>query len=197
MKLGDFFNHNQLRIKSLTDVDWKIALSKCKTHIRLKLKQKTLSGVHSASNLGANPTDHYLSLAYERILTGEWEWKVEYTLVEQMFRIINSTISTEVEKARTIKGQSFKITYSDQMDQFYEEIEESDTSKESENRERLLEIENSVKGDSQLEFIMEALKEGKKRAEIANLMDVQPRQFDKLREKLIRRIKNAKTTAEL
>ena len=52
-----------------------------------------------------------------------------------------------------------------------------------------------MKGDSQLEFIIAALKEGKKRSEIALLMDIQPRQFDTLREKLLRRLKNSKLKA--
>ena len=39
----------------------------------------------------------------------------------------------------------------------------------------------------------DALKEGKKRAEIADLLDMQPKQFDKLKEKLIKQVKDFKS----
>ena len=54
---------------------------------------------------------------------------------------------------------------------------------------RIKSIEAAVADDEQLGFLIEALKEGKKRAEIADLLDIGLRQVDKLKEKLIRRVR--------
>jgi len=196
MQAGQYYSNNQSRIDHLTDTDWKVALAKCKKHIELRLWQKTLSGAHSASNLGADSVEHYLSLSYEKILTGEWEWKEEYTLAEQMIRIVNSLISKEVDKVKTAKGKSFKISYRNIEEEFYNLVDEPENLDELALHEtKLHSIETAICGDEQLEFIVEALKEGKKRTEIASLMDITPRQFDKLRERLIRCVRTHQPSA--
>lgn len=190
MELGEYYKQNQYRIASLDEQDWKVALKKCKDHIKWKLRQKTLSGAHSASRLGADPVEHYLGISYEKILTGEWEWKKEYSLIEQMIRIADSYISTEVEKKKTKKEESFKIGYTDLEGEFYDLLEPPDSSEEEAIfAEKLKVIDDAIRGDSQLEVFMDAVREGMKRAEIAAMLDIQPRQLDKVREKLFRRVK--------
>jgi hypothetical protein len=191
MQLGSYYNTNQNRIATLNDADWRIALAKCKTHIRWKLKQKTLSGAHASSNLGADPVDYYLGFGYEKILSGEWEWKAQYSLAEQMIRIINSQISKEVEKTKSAKAASFKIVYMDIEEELYELIDSpSDADEAVEYEKKLQSIEAAVKGDEHLELLLEALKEGMKRTAIADLLGMQPKQMDKLKEKLFRRIRS-------
>lgn len=195
MELGEYYKKNQNRIASLSDADWKVALKKCKDHLKWKLKQKTLSGAHSASRLGADPIEHYLGISYEKILTGDWEWKDEYSLAEQMIRIVDSYIDTEIEKYESHKGKSFKIRYGDIEHEFYDLTDPPDSSeKEAEFTERLQLIKNAIKGDTQLELMMEAVKEGMKRAEIAEILEIQPRQLDKLRERLMRTVRNYKSS---
>lgn len=190
MDLGIYYKQNQLRIASLDERDWKVALKKCKDHIRWKLKQKTLSGAHSASRLGADALEHYLGISYEKILAGEWEWKKEYSLIEQMIRIIDSYISTEVEKKKTKKEESFEIGYRDIEREFYDLAEPPDSSEEEAIfAEQLKKIYDAIRGDTQLEIFMDAIKEGMKRADIAHLLDLQPRQLDKIKEKLLRKVK--------
>lgn len=191
MELGEYYKQNQARIALLSERDWKIALKKCKNHIKWKLRQKTLSGAHSAERLGVDPVDHYLGISYEKILFGEWEWKEQYSLVEQMIRIINSYISTEVEKKKTKKEQSFKVDYTDNEDEFYDREGPPDPDEEDTiYTDQLHKIETAIKGDSQLELFIGAVKEGMKRADIAMLLELQPRQLDKLRERLIRTVRN-------
>jgi hypothetical protein len=191
MKAAKYFNSNQNRVATLTDDDWRVALKKCKEHIKWRLKQKTLSGAHSSSNLGSDPIEHYLGLSYEKILLGEWEWKQEFSISEQMIRIVDSCVSKEIEKTTTNKSDLFKLIYIDIEQEFYDLTDPPETTLEKNVNEAILQsIETAVSGDEQLEFIVEALKEGKKRTEIADLLDIKPRQFDKLREKLIRRINN-------
>lgn len=190
MELGEYYNQNQNRIALLSEGDWKIALKKCKEHIKWKLKQKTLSGAHSVSRLGTNPVNHYLGISYEKILSGEWDWKDEYSLVEQMIRIIESYISTEVEKKKTKKEQSFKVDFVDIENEFYDLADPPDSiEEEAIYAEKLQKIENAIKGDSQLELFMDAVREGMKRADIADLLDLQPRQLDKVRERLLRTVR--------
>lgn len=189
MKIGKYYYHNQKKTDQLTDTEWRIALAKCKEHLRWRMKQKTLSGAHSSSNLGMEAIDYYLGIAFEKILSGEWEWKDEYTLGQQMIRIADSAISKNVDKIKTEKHEALQIKYIDVEQEFYDLAEPPDDSNNDVTTENLKTIENAVAGDPQLELMVEAIKEGCKRAEIAALLDLNVRQFDKLKEKLIRRVK--------
>lgn len=195
MAVGAYYEQNQSKLAKLSESDWRVALKKCKDHITWKLNQKTLSGAHAASRLGADAVDHYLGIAYEKLLAGDWEWKEGRPLVEQMIRITNSIISTEVEKKKTKKEESFAISYRDNENEFYDVADLPDSSEEEpEFAGKLQIIYNAVEGDAQLELLMEGVKEGMKRAEIAELLEMRPRQFDKLRERLIRKVKTFKNT---
>lgn len=196
METGKYYYTNQQKVKLLKEVDWNVALAKCKKHIKYRLKQRTLSGAHSASNLGADPVDHYIGIAYEKILTGEWEWKDQRTLAQQMIRIADSYISKEVEKAESAKGKAFKVEYIDDEEEFYNTLPQPTEEKEQrEMDQRLKDIETAIAGDEELGFMIEALKEGKKRSEIADLLGVGVRQFDKLKEKLMRRVQKQKQSS--
>jgi hypothetical protein len=191
METGKYYYSNQRKIEQLSDADWKVAMAKCKEHIKWRLRQRTLSGAHSASNLGGDPVDYYLGIAYEKILAGLWDWKDVFTLAQQMIRIADSYISKEVEKKISTKSEALQIVYKDVEEQFYDLAAPPANDKEQEEMERkLAAIEIAAAGEEDLEFMIEGLKEGKKRAEIADLLGIGVRQLDKLREKLIRRIKN-------
>lgn len=197
MELGEYYKKNHDRIALLSDADWKVALKKCKDHIKWKLKQKTLSGAHSASRLGSDPIDHYLGISYEKILSGQWDWKSEYSLVEQMIRIVDSYINTEVEKKESRKEKLFKVSYKDNEAEFYDLAEPPDSSEEEVIfAGRLQQIEEAIHGDSQLELFIEAVKEGMKRSDVAAMLDIQPRQLDKVREKLFRRVRSYQSSKQ-
>ena len=171
----------------MNDVYWKIALKKCKDHLKWKLKNKMKSGAHSASVLGADPIDFYLSIGYQKIIEGGWEWKSEYSLTEQMIRIIDSYISKKVEEFKKPQtSASSRIEYKDIEELFYS-IDDEDTGDLEEYEKEVSKIEAAILGDPELELIWDAIKEGLKRSEIAALLDKTPKQFDKIREKLIRR----------
>jgi len=190
MELEEYYYQNQDRIATVQEREWKVALKKCQEHIKWKLRQKTLSGAHAGSRLGADPIDHYLGLAYEKIISGEWEWKENYSLVEQMIRIVDSYINTEVEKSKTKKEKSTKISYKDIEGDFYDLTDSPDSSEEEAILAGRLEIiKKAINGDSQLELFMESVREGLKRSEVAEMLDLQPRQLDKVRERLIRKVR--------
>ncbi|QEC40238.1 sigma-70 family RNA polymerase sigma factor [Pseudobacter ginsenosidimutans] len=173
MELGKYYSQNDKKLVQVNDQEWKVALKKCKNHIEWKLKAKTISGAHSASVLGGDPVEHYLGVAYEKLLAGDWEWKDEYGLAEQMIRIIDSQISKQVEKAETRKAHESQVVYMDMETGFYDIADAPLTPREEIMMDAQLQaIEKAIDGDDQLLFIVEALKEGKKRAEIAELLDI-------------------------
>lgn len=196
MSIGKYYHRNQKRLEFVKDTDWKVALAKTKKHIQLRIKQKTISGAHASARLGAEPVEHYLGISYEKILNGDWEWKEEFTLAQQMIRIVDSEISKEVEQSKTIKEQEVKITSQDPMDVFYNQVSDSNEGiNEEEYKKELKLVEDAINGDIELEIMWDALKEGKKRSEIAALLDITPKQLDKVREKLVNRVRNLKKGA--
>lgn len=192
MDVGAFFEVNRLKVAKLTSDQWAAALVICKEHLKYRLRQRTLSGIYSESNLGSDPFDHYISLAYEKVLSGAWEWKEGRSIAVQMIRIIDSELSKEVKRKNTKTSHLSNNSYpgDDQLDFYQLEEPEEKPIDRTINEAKLAAIENACQDDDELGFIVECLKEGKKRAEIAELMGIKPKQFDKLREKLLRRIQS-------
>lgn len=192
MIIGPYYSNNQRRFSTLKENDWKIVLRKCTKHLRIRLKQRTLSGAHSAGNLGTNPVDHYLEIAYTKLLGGEWEWKEKFTLLEQMIRLIDHEISAEVEKYKTPKSKALRIEYTDITDEFYlPDDTEVTVDEENTFKEQCEALKSAASGDTELEIIYEAICEGMKRADIAELLGKTPKQFDKLKEKLVNKVKKS------
>lgn len=191
MELGPYYQSNQKKLAVITDNEWRDALAKCVKHLSIKLRKKTLYGAHAGSRLGAEASDHYISLAYERIISGEWEFQEGMDIAEQMIRIIASYMSKAVEHSKTEKATAFQVRYTDIEEEFYEKEIDSGGSELYEKLYAMMvtDIDEAVQDDDELYFIWEAIKEGKTRAEIAALLDKTVRQFDKLREKLIRTVK--------
>lgn len=153
-------------------------------------------GAHTAARLGEDPLDYYISYAFEAILSGDWEWKAEHSLSEQMIRIADSTISTEVEKMHTKKAatEKVKMVDADPAELFYlqDQIEfEIDKVREIVINKQIQVIEEAIAGDDDLELFWECVKEGMKSREIAGFMEKTPRQLSKLREKFIKKIKTS------
>lgn len=193
MILGPHYTNNGERFSKTSDSEWRTVLYKCKKHIRIRLKQKTITGAHAASTVGGDPVDHYLSLVYTKLLAGEWEWKPDYSLLQQMIRAIDSEISKQIEKYTTKKSESLRISYTDITDEFY--VDDDVPYDEEQDKHYQTQVEalnDAAKGDTELELIVDAIKEGMKRADIAELLGKTPKQFDKLKEKLINKIKKVK-----
>lgn len=193
MKTGQHYTSNLKKLSSVTDEQWACALAKCRRHVKFRIKQKTLFGAHTEKNLGEDPFHYYTAYAYEAIISGVWEWQDRFNLAEQLIRIINSRITAEVEKTKTEKAGEFTIIYKDIETELYtvgteiNDLSEEDLTKFVQQVET---VEKAIKGDENLEFFWEGVKEGKKRAELALLMDMKPKQLDKLKEKFIRVVRN-------
>jgi len=188
MELGPYYDSNAKKTQLLTDDDWRVAIKKCHDHVRWKLRQRTLYGAHAPQRLGKDPIDYYVEIAHEKILAGDWEWKDRFTISEQMIRVADSHISTEVEKSKAIKTESVKISYLENIE-FYEVVDDFDETEEQEFQNRFDAVEMAVMGDTELEQLWECIRAGYKRSEIAELMNLKPKQFDKLKERLVERVR--------
>lgn len=202
---GKFFETNSKKLDKVSDVEWKIAIKKCEKHLFFKLMNKTKFGAHTVENLGNPAKDYYLEYAYSRILDGFWEWKNDFDLTEQLIRIIDSRISTVVKSYKNAKENDRKreregkyplntvIRSQDIENTFYNLRSEDEVDKTE-----LLEIENDYKRielfvseskDKNIKMFWECSKEGYKRSEIAEIMEVTPKQLDKIKEKFLRQTK--------
>lgn len=190
---------NLKKLGSVTDSDWIVALNKCKKHVKTRLYKRTLFGAHSEERLGMDPVDYYVSYAYDAIIEGKWEWKDGRDLGKQLVRIADNRIGKEVEKSKTEKDGKFSAEGDviDEMntgDLFYSLdpppanpsiVQEAVYSK------KIGIIEEAIRGDDDMEIFWDCIKEGMKRDDIATFMEKKPKQIDKIREKLIDKIKSS------
>lgn len=190
MELGKYYINNQNRFEELSNDDLRVAFKKCKDHIKIRIKQKTLYGAHTEKNLGENPLDYYFNFAIEKLLSGAWEWKEGRNLSEQLIRIVNSQISKEVKKVKTDKHQKIVLEYEDIENTFYDlgEMPEETESVEADYGYKLKLIEEAIVGDSELVDFFEAVRAEYKPAEIAELLGKTIKQLGKIKERLFRRV---------
>lgn len=193
---GKHFKKNHQKLDALADIEcqWAAALDKCREHIVFRLKRRTTFGAHTDGRLGEDPFTYYVSYAYEAILSGRWEWKDKYTLSEQMILIADSTISTEVEKVQSKKGKEKIVIYEDLETMFYKQDGQSldlDFVKEILVNRQISVIEEAIKGNDNLVYFWDCVKEGMKSAEIAAYLEITSKQLDKLRTRFIDKIKKS------
>lgn len=199
--LGDFYDFNSRKLEDVSDPEWKLALIKCEKHLDTRLKMKTLYGAHTAKNLGIDAKEYYMNFAEDALIFGHWQWKNDFDLPEQLIRIIDSRITTVVKSYKNRKHKNEKkvedgfapntieIEFRDIEVDFYtlSSEDEFDISKAEEYEVKIIEVEKIIKShkDSNVEFLWECIKEGKKRNEISDLMSITPKKLDKIREKLM------------
>jgi hypothetical protein len=191
---GKHLKRNLEKLESVTEADWVSALKQCREHVIIRLRKRTIFGAHTEERLGMDPVDYYVSFAYDAILDGRWEWKDGRTLGQQMVRIANNRIGKEVEKYEIGHDGKFSMSGEDIDEFFYSEDSppgEPTLVQEAVFSKQIAIIEEAVKGDENLEMFWECVKDGMKREEIAVFMEKKPKQIDKLREKLIGKIKNS------
>lgn len=138
--------------------------------------------------------DYYLTFAYDALIFGKWEWKDDYTLSEQMIRIIESTLDTEVEKTKTKKASVNKVLSIDSEDFWFaaaSEDTEPDMVREILYNKKINVVEETIKGNEDLENFWECVKDGMKPQQIAEFMEKTPRQIYKFQERLVKKIKES------
>lgn len=194
MSHGKFFINNKNKLETVEESQWAAAIEKCRRHIELRIKYKTKTGAHSEARLGMDPYDYYISFAYDSIIFGIWEWKDKYTLSQQMIRIADSTMSTEVEKVKTKKALEHKILSMDSVDMFFiQDPDEGqpDFATEILFNKRVTVIEELISGNEDLEIFWECVKDGMKAAQVAEFMERTPKQIYKIQERFVKKIKES------
>ena len=169
--MGEHLRANTIKLDKVEDRELKVALHKCHEHLRLVRKLKTDYGAHTEERLKDDPYNYYIKRAFEAIASGDWEWK-NRTLYQQMIRIMNSHISTEVDKYRSAKKreESDPPPIFVDIEKFHSiasdngEISEAEA-KKYESQVKL--IEEAIQDDELLVDIWLHKLEGKSRAEIA------------------------------
>jgi len=191
---GNHFEYNLKKLESVSDEELINALTKCRKHIIIRLQKRTIFGAHTDERLGMDPVAYYVSFAYDAILDGRWKWKDGRTLGQQMVRIAENRIGKEVEKFTAEHDSQFSMAGED-IDEFFYTNDpppgEPTLLQEAVFIKKIAIVEEVVKGDENLEMFWECVKDGMKRDAIAKFMEKQPKQIDKLREKLINKIKNS------
>lgn len=201
---GIHFKSNSKKLDNVNDVEWTIALKQASEHLELRLRNRTKFGAHTIENLEVPAKEYYLNFAYMSIIYGRWEWKDKYTLPQQLIRIINSTMSTVIEtfvKAKTknqerLQEGRYTLTTSvetrDIESTFYDlETDELDEESLLKTEAEYNELDDFVRksGDSDFQMLWECVKEGYNRRETSVLMDLTPRQLDKLKERFLRQVR--------
>jgi len=202
---GTFFESNSIKLNTVSSVEWEIALRKAEKHLNYRLWNRTSFGAHTIENLGVPAKEYYLNFAYMSVIYGNWEWKDDFDLPQQLIRIIDSRISTVVESYKKAKDKNegrlkdgkYLLTTTevsqDIESTFYdlegdEEISEEDLLKAEVQYE---EIEQFIleSDDEDLIMFWECVKEGYTRKDIAEFIGKTPKQLDKIKEKLLRQIR--------
>jgi len=87
------------RLLEVPETEWMRITSILLTHLKIKLYNKTLFGAHSKQRLKMDPFTFYIDNSIIALYEGEWVWNYEqFSLLEQLKRIIDSKCSAEVEK---------------------------------------------------------------------------------------------------
>ena len=181
-------------IEKVSDDEWRVYAKKCKDHINMRVGNKTKYGAHSDSNLEMSPFNFYFNGAVTKIMEGTWDWKFEnYTLLEQLIRIIDSMISEEVRKYKTPKAQTNKIYNIGDYDLFDHIACDFDVEATDENEQEFIRqidiVKQAIDGDDELELFHLCIESQMKYTEIAKEMQIDIKRAYKLGDKLKEKVR--------
>lgn len=175
------------KLESVTDAEWESAMKTLSDYITWKLRGRTRYGAHSEAELGQRAVSFYMREAYMKLADYLWEWKDNHTLEEQLMRIASSLIRKREEKY--IRLQSREISFvglSDRMEQVIPGGLEPE-------EEKLLDVayekaEAAVKGDAELERLIEAIKVCGNCNEVCEYMGCDKATIYNIKKRFIRRL---------
>ena len=175
------------KLHQITELEWETTAKKCRKHIHLRIKPfQRRKGAHSERTLGMPVFEYYFGEAVGKLYTGAWDWKFEqYSLLDQLVRIIDSLISHAVEKYNTAKSRSLLIEYRESLAEIEttaDVFEEKFENLAEDNQIKILEdLAESNLNWTQLIYY---LKKGLKASQIAQEMDLNIKSVYKMTEKL-------------
>ena len=81
---------NSVRLGSVTERDWRLALDELAAYLTWRLRGKTARGAHSERALGMPAFDYYQEEAVVKLIKGQWRWQPRYTLGQQLVEIASN-----------------------------------------------------------------------------------------------------------
>lgn len=187
------------KLVQVSEKEWLVAMAKCREHIKLKLKNKTLTGAHSEAILKMPAPDYYFTHAVQKLYEVDgWIWQFEkFDLIEQLVRIINSMISEQVRKYKVEKNK-IPVVASTENETDFDSIDDSLTKEEIVEREKAVDeflkiTEAAISGDEDLEILFLHLMDKKEYSEIAVEMNRDIKKIYKLAERMKEKVRNYAT----
>lgn len=181
---------NEEKLKRLTEIsheEWAKIVKDLSKFVQAKLFAKTLYGAHSEKELGVNPIEYYVDESIAKIYE-TWEWKEEYSLLEQLKRIAGSLISENVRKYKANSQTTISIDSEDLFDRLSNIEDES----YSEDDDKLFcqILEKAAKGDVELELYVLAIHECSSYDEIEQVLGIDKATAYAQQRKLVKKIKS-------
>lgn len=176
------------KLTLISEQEWQVVVKKAKDHVKIRLRNKTSHGVHCDANLSMSAEDYYTGEAVKKLYSGDWDWKFEtFTLLEQIIRIINSMISTNVKKWEKSTDKRLLISELDaniEIPDSYEENEDTNLCNEN-----VAKLEKLIGNDEDCYMLLHGIIERKTFEEICELIGCQKKKLYKIIEKLRQYIK--------
>ena len=174
--------HQLERLSSISEIEWRSILEKLANYVGKKLNGHIKYGAHSQATLGENPVGYYVRESILKLYECEWEWRLEYDILEQLERVVGSMISENVRKYR-LHGN--KISYSDN-EAHLASIAGCDEESPKQDFENL--VMKAATGDDELELYALAVFDCSSFNEIISTLGIEKSRAYYLQKKLKRRI---------
>ena len=188
------------KLIKLKDDDWLIAMKKCDALIKHRVGRRTKTGCHSEEYLGEPAFDYYFNQAIDKLYSGTWEWKDEYSFSEQICRIVGSIISENVRKYK-MKPEKKEVLFNDIA--YYFGVDFNEDAKVEE-REEIYEIQlntiaQAIDGNSDMETLLIHIMDKKTNDEICEVTNWKKEKLYKLTNKMKNKTKKyiAKQSKEI
>ena len=193
---------NSVRLGSVTERDWRLALDELAAYLTWRLRGKTARGAHSERALGMPAFDYYQEEAVVKLIKGQWRWQDRYTLGQQLVEIASNLITKQYEKYKREHPASNEnenqnengfaarkpdlIQFTDDMEQYEEVADEDEQEQLDETYEMVFRL---VADDQELTLYVKAIQACGHFDELPAYMGLSKERVYRLQEKLMRRVR--------
>ncbi|MEZ5199296.1 MAG: hypothetical protein R2764_23810 [Bacteroidales bacterium] len=188
-------------LTAIPDTEWKNIIDELTVFVGYKLKGKTVFGAHSENTLGVEPIQYYIHDAIEKLFSHTWDWKYEdYTITEQLKRIIGSTISENVRKEKVKQNIKELSVEPNTLSHLAGKVNNSEVDEEdAETKIKVFEeiLFECSKDDPELEILVLALFETSDTNKIAEQTGWEKKKIYSLHRKLYRRARSYKASQKI
>lgn len=181
------------RLLDVPEREWMGIVSKLRNHLSLKLYRKTNFGAHCEQRLKVDPFAYYIDNAIRSLYEETWKWKHDqFSLLEQLKRIVDSMCSTEVKKYKHERGEH-KVTFSVSNLGLFDIISGGDAPGDERDNYQVFSdaLNKACQGNDSYKLFTNLIKEGLNYDEICKKMGCSKSAAYQMRETIGRRAKKA------